>query len=107
MDVLAKNLRARAQGLGISNAEAARRSGISERRYGNYVTGFRDPDLQTLVQIAKALQCTPNDLLGVTSDSEDPNDDARLRREVVAAIAVLDRRHLETLLIEVRALAGH
>jgi transcriptional regulator with XRE-family HTH domain len=107
MDVLAKNLRARAQELGISNAEAARRSGISERRYGNYTTGFRDPDLQTLVQIAKALHCTPNDLLGVTEDLDDASEAARLRREVVAAITVLDQRHLETLLIEVRALASH
>lgn len=107
MDVLAKNLRARAQELGISNAEAARRSGISERRYGNYVTGYRDPDLQTLVQIAKALTCTPNDLLGVSTDEADRGTAGKLRRELISTIAVLDARHLETLLIEVRALASH
>lgn len=107
MDVLAKNLKARAQELGISNAEAARRAGISERRYGNYVTGYRQPDLQTLVRIAAALHCTPNDLLGVAGDQQDNSDAGRLRREIAAAIAVLNQRHLETLLVQVRALASH
>lgn len=68
MDSFAQNLRNRAEQLGISNAEVARRAGLSERRYGNYVSGRREPDLATLVRIAQVLETTPNDLLGVLSD---------------------------------------
>src|SRR5690606_11426561 len=38
MDIFANRLRERAAQLGISNAEAARRSGLDERRYAHYVT---------------------------------------------------------------------
>ncbi len=54
--------------LGISNAEAARRCGLDERRYGHYVSGRREPDLATLVRIATTLGTTPNWLLGVSAD---------------------------------------
>lgn len=73
MDVFAKKLQERAKHLGISNAEAARRSGLDERRYGHYSSGRREPDLATLVRIAEALGTTPNWLLGVTApDLADP-----------------------------------
>ena len=52
MDVFATKLRERAAQLGISNAEVARRAGLSERRYGHYVSGVREPDLRTLLTIA-------------------------------------------------------
>jgi hypothetical protein len=32
--------------------------------HGHYVTGDREPDLQTLVRICKVLNATPNDMLG-------------------------------------------
>ena len=63
MLLFAKNIRKRAEELGLSNAEVARRAGLSERRYAHYVTGSREPDLKTLVKIAGVLQTTPNDLL--------------------------------------------
>lgn len=53
--------------LGLSDAEVARRAGLSARRYGNYVQGLREPDLATLVRISRALQTTPDALLGVES----------------------------------------
>jgi transcriptional regulator with XRE-family HTH domain len=49
MDALAGALRTRAQELGLSHAAIARRIGVSERRYANYVTGRNEPDLATLV----------------------------------------------------------
>ena len=64
MDALARALRTRAQELGLSHAAIARRIGVSERRYAHYVTGRNEPDLATLVRIAKALQTSPNELLG-------------------------------------------
>ena len=67
MDIFANRLRERAAQLGISNAEAARRSGLDERRYAHYVTGRREPDLETLVRIARALGTSPSWLLGEPS----------------------------------------
>jgi transcriptional regulator with XRE-family HTH domain len=63
MTKFADNLKRRAEILGISNAEVARRAGLTERRYGNYVTGRREPDLNTLIRISVVLGVTPNDLL--------------------------------------------
>lgn len=63
MGPFATNLRTRAEELGLSNAEVARRAGLSERRYGNYVSGRREPDLATLVRIAQVLDSTPDQLL--------------------------------------------
>lgn len=59
MDAFCRNLKNRTEELGISNAEAARRSGLSERRYAHFVSGDREPDLATLVRIADALGVTP------------------------------------------------
>jgi hypothetical protein len=41
----------------------ARRPGLSEPRYGYYVTGEREANLATLVRICEVLAATPNDLL--------------------------------------------
>src|SRR3954449_10591973 len=70
MRVLGQKLRSRAKELGFSNAEVARRAGLSERRYGFYVTGDREPDLSTLLRICKVLATTPNILLGVSDDGK-------------------------------------
>ncbi len=60
MESFASNLKQRAVDLGLSNAEVARRAGLTERRYGNYITGRREPDLATLVRIASVLESSPN-----------------------------------------------
>ncbi len=65
MMLFSKNLKKRIEKLGLSDAEAARLCGLAERRFGNYVTGKREPDLQTLVAITKSLGTTPDELLGV------------------------------------------
>jgi transcriptional regulator with XRE-family HTH domain len=69
MDTFAAKLRDRAAELGLSNAEVARRAGLTERRYAHYVSGDREPDLTTLVRIAGVLQTTPNSLLGCEVES--------------------------------------
>lgn len=61
---LAKNLRTRTEELGLTNNEVARRAGLHERRYANYAIGRREPDIATLIKIAKVLQSSPNELLG-------------------------------------------
>ncbi|WDZ80963.1 helix-turn-helix transcriptional regulator (plasmid) [Ensifer adhaerens] len=81
METLARRLQERARQLGISNAEAARRTGLDERRYAHYASGRREPDLATLVRIADALGASPNWLLGVTlSTSVDPQLAALVER---------------------------
>ena len=104
MEPFASKLRKRAEELGISNAEAARRVGLSERRYSNYVIGAREPDLATLARIARALGTTPNELLGFVTDSK------RSRRSVlsdrlIAAARAMDDRALEISVIQAEAVA--
>ena len=63
MEEFARRLRERARELGLSDAEVARRAGLSERRYGYYATGEREPNLAALVRICEVLAATPNDML--------------------------------------------
>ncbi len=64
MSRLAKNLKKRAKELDLTDAEVARRTGLPARRYGHYATGYREPNLDTLLVICEALDSTPNELLG-------------------------------------------
>jgi len=64
-------LRRRARDLGLSDAEVARRAGLSANRYSNYVRNDREPDLATLVKIAKVLATTPDSLLGIAQAPSD------------------------------------
>ena len=63
----ASNLRRRAEELGISSAEVARRVGLSERSYANYVSGKRENDLAILVKITEILNSSPNLLIVVSA----------------------------------------
>jgi len=87
MESFAANLKKRAQELGLSNAEVARRAGLTERRYGNYITGRREPDLATLVRIARVLETTPNVLLGF--DDEPSEADDALTAKIGSAVSAL------------------
>lgn len=105
MDVLAAKLRERAKQLGISNAEAARRCKLSERRYAHYVQGIREPDLQTLVNIASALETTPDQLLGV-QDIPVLGEQGRLMDRLTSAARVLSKNDLSLVVTQVEALAS-
>lgn len=105
MDAFCRNLKSLADELGISNAEAARRSGLSERRYAHYVSGDREPDLATLVRISAALGATPNQLLGLDEIPKPTNRDLLMRRVHSAAQGVSDRT-LEAVAVQIEALAG-
>lgn len=104
MESFASNLRKRAEQLGISHAEVARRAGLSETRYGNYVSGRREPDLATLVRIASVLATTPNDLLTDSAPTMASGDMTRQR--AVAALAALRADDLERVTIIIEALAA-
>lgn len=105
MDVFAKQLRLRAEALGLSNAEVARKVGLSQRRYHHYVTGAREPDLATLCRIAKTLDTTPNELLLFNVGKEKPSK----RAELIARLADAARRitlgNLSSVVAQTEALA--
>ncbi len=103
MEAFASNLRARTVELGITQADVARRAGLSERRYSNYVTGRREPDLATLVRIATVLRTTPDRLLSFGTSEGEPEPVALQR--IRAAIGVLSPEDLERVAIMVDALA--
>lgn len=105
MDVFATKLRERAAQLGISNAEVARRAGLSERRYGHYVSGVREPDLRTLLTIATTLGTTPDVLLGVV-DAKPSSQRQDLQDRILSALAALSEDDLQTLAIQIEALAA-
>ncbi len=105
MKVFADRLRERASELGISNAEAARRAGLAERRYGNYITGEREPDLATLVRISEALRTTPDYLLGASGKPERGQRE-RLLDRLMSAAAALRTPQLMTVVTQTEALAA-
>ena len=68
-------------------------AGLSERRYGHYVAGTREPDFATFLRICEVLAVTPNDLLA------EPNTDQPETREIatmqaVAALSAMDEERL-------------
>ena len=105
MQLFAARLKKRAEALGISNAEAARRVGLSERRYANYVSGAREPDLATLARIAKILETTPNELLGFSAEIK-RSKRSILRDRLNAASNAMDDRELEIAVIQAEAVAS-
>ncbi|RJT29440.1 XRE family transcriptional regulator [Mesorhizobium waimense] len=103
MEIFAKRLRERAVQLGISNAEAARRVGLDERRYAHYVSGRRQPDLMTLKNISEGLGVTPNWLLDfATATDQDRRMTALIDRFVNSAKA-MTHEQLELAVIQAEA----
>ncbi len=105
MQVFANRLRERAAELGIAHAEAARRAGLSERRFGHYATGIREPDLSTLVRIAEALQTKPDALLGF-GEQDEVSARSKLVARLVSAAQVLADEVLEIVVVQAEALAA-
>lgn len=106
MDIFAKRLSERAKQLGISNAEAARRVGLDERRYAHYASGRREPDLATLKTISEALGTTPNWLLGVVDALEKEPKKAALVGRFANAASVMSPEELELCVIQAEAVAA-
>lgn len=105
-ETLQKNLRAHAAALGLSNAEVARRAGLTERQYLHYLTTKREPNLQSLVKIATVLQTTPDQLLGFDSSAIDESDRDVLLRRLTAAAKTLGEAELELMAIQIEAVAA-
>lgn len=102
MEILARQLRQRAEALGLSNAEVARQLGLSERRYSHYAAGKREPDLAMVVRIAKALGTTPNELLGF-GEGLKGSKRAALLEQLAATAQGLPPTELEIILLQTQA----
>ena len=64
MQGMGKRLRARARTLGLTDTDVARRLDLAQPRYANYVNDTNEPDLGTFVRICRALETTPDEVLG-------------------------------------------
>jgi transcriptional regulator with XRE-family HTH domain len=106
MEPFATNLRRRAEQLGISNAEVARRAGLSDRRYGNYISGRREPDLSTLVRIAKVLGTRVDELIGMNPGDQVRTSEELFQERIIAAVQALRSDDLQRVAIMIEALAS-
>lgn len=103
MEGLGQRLRRRARELGLSDAEVARRAGLTATRYGHYVSDYREPDLVTFSRICGVLGMTPNDILAFVPE---PDGLEASRAAVVRSAAVMDAATLETAAKVMAALAA-
>lgn len=107
MTVLAASLRQRASELGLSLAEAARKAGLTERRFGNYVAGTREPDLGTLIRIAMALETSPDKLLDFkVARDPDANDRELLISRILKSAQEMDTPTLRIVALQAEAVTG-
>lgn len=92
--------------MGLTDAEVARRLGLSQSRYANYVVNKREPDFATFIKICRVLATTPDMLLNFGKDHVAPAEVDRLRQEVHAATLAMGKRSLRTLAEVANALAA-
>jgi transcriptional regulator with XRE-family HTH domain len=107
METFSQWIRERARELGPSDAEVARRAGLSERRYGYYATGEREPNLATLVRICEVLAATPNDLLLAEGKPPAQSGRDRLLARITAATDTLSLAELELASCQIECLVAH
>lgn len=103
MDIFANNLKKRAETLGLSNAEIARRIGLSERRYAHYVSGRNEPDLALLLKIAEVLNSSVEDLLNEADRAEDMSHRDKLQQRLIAATAAMTDADLKAAVVQAEA----
>jgi Helix-turn-helix. len=106
MDGLGEKLRARARELGLTDTEVARRAGLSQSRYANYVVDKREPDFATFIKICRILGTTPDLLLDFRTSETAPSESEQLRQEIQAAALSMTKRSLQTLAEVANALAA-
>ena len=84
MKGLGQRLRERAKELGLADATVAERLGLSQQRYHNYVSDQTEPDYETLLRICRALDTTPNAVLGTEPSRAEPDEAEALRARIAA-----------------------
>jgi len=91
-------MRARARELGIADAEVARRAGLTQQRYANYVADRHEPDLETFARLCSVLQLSADRLLGEPMFAPPPP-------QLEQALARLDAGSMAALALVAEALA--
>lgn len=86
MKGLGQRLRDRARELGLADALVAERLGLSQQRYHNYVSDLTEPDYETLLRICRALDTTPNAVLGTEPTRAEPDEVETLRARIAATV---------------------
>lgn len=104
MDGLGERLKARIKALGLTDAEVARRAGLSETRFAHYVRDRREPDYGTFVRICRLLATTPDALLDFDGPATDDEAAVLLDRLHVVALT-MDEPTLRTAVEVVTAMA--
>lgn len=104
MEAFSRNLRAKIAEAGRKHADIARTLGLHERRFAHYVSGTREPDLNTLVKISKALGTTPNQLLGLYDEASETPEQAELVERLVLTAKEMDSDDLEATCVQAEAL---
>jgi transcriptional regulator with XRE-family HTH domain len=89
MDELSKNLIKRMEELDLKQVQVAQRVNIDPKRFNNYVKNLTEPDFALFVQIAKALNTSPNILLGFDNAPKKKSEQL-LRGRIDAALNVMD-----------------
>ncbi len=105
MKDIGERLQARARELGMSDTEVARRLGLAQGRYSNYVNGSREPDLATFARICRELSLTPNQLLGF--DAGEDGASSVLRAKLEKLLTTFEERKLELALALLNVVATH
>jgi transcriptional regulator with XRE-family HTH domain len=104
---LGNNLQKRARELGLSDAEVARRLGLGQSRYANYVSGTREPDFATFTRICQVLQITPDQLLEFCNWPQVGSESETLIQRLQAVLKVLNLTSLRTAVMMLEALAAN
>jgi hypothetical protein len=74
-------------------------------RYAHYAGGRREPDLETLVVIARSLSTTPNWLLGVDADGKKATKRSSLLDRLGAAAREMGDEELRITTVQAEAVA--
>lgn len=96
---LGNGLRRRGDELSLTQAEIARRCGLSPERYGQYVRDEREPDFDTLDIICGILKTTPDRLLGYAVERE---SDITNTPDLPPAPVQTDEDYVEIAALEIR-----
>ena len=107
MEEYGERLRARARVLGITDTEVARRLGLAQSRYANYVNGNREPDLATFARICRVLATIPDEIMGFVQHGEGEDNAAPERRRAFAAIGAMDRSSLRIAAVLLEAMVAN
>jgi transcriptional regulator with XRE-family HTH domain len=89
----------------LQTCAVARRADLSDRRYGNYVSGRREPDLATLVRISRVLGVTVDELVGSTVENRTESKESLFQERIAAALRTLGHDDVQRLAIMIEALA--